>query len=151
MKVSVSVQEKDFDLAILSRVLRASANDVGAIASFVGCMRGSNANGSLREMFLEHYPGMTERSIREIVEAAGERWPIVACSVVHRVGWIRPGEHIVFVGVASSHRGEAFQACEYIMDYLKSRAPFWKKEVNEDGSGEWVDARDSDREALARW
>jgi molybdopterin synthase catalytic subunit len=151
MQIFVSVQKEDFDVAVLSRALRASSNEVGALATFVGCMRGSSKGQPLAEMFLEHYPGMTERSIRNIVEEACQRWPLFACSVVHRIGHLSPGDHIVFVGVASAHRGDAFQACEYIMDFLKSKAPFWKKEISHDGSSHWVDARVSDDEALQRW
>lgn len=151
MNISILVQQDDFDVALLSKALRANSAEVGALATFIGCMRGNRQGQPLSEMFLEHYPGMTERSIRNIVDEAGLRWPLLACSVIHRIGHLSPGDHIVFVGVASAHRGDAFQACEYIMDFLKSKAPFWKKEISQDGNSSWVDARASDDDALQRW
>lgn len=151
MKFSVTVQQQDFDVSQLCGALQGSNSEVGGLATFVGVMRSSNAGTALRSMRLEHYPGMTEASIRDIIQQAGERWPLLACRVVHRVGDILPGEQIVFVGVAARHRGEAFQACEFVMDYLKSQAPFWKKETTVDGHSQWLDARDSDRQALGKW
>ena len=120
----------------------------GAVATFVGLVRGA-ADG-VQEMTLEHYPGMTEKALAEIADEACQRWHLMAVSVVHRVGALLPGEQIVYVGVAAAHRGEAFAACEFVMDYLKTRAPFWKKEQTAQG-GHWVDARDTDDEAAARW
>ena len=149
MSFSVAIQEDDFDIAALQRSLVRDNTAVGATASFIGTVRGES-DGSVLRMELEHYPGMTERSIREIVEQARERWSLLAAIVVHRVGMLTPGDQIVYVGVASSHRGDAFQACEFIMDYLKTRAPFWKKEITGDGS-RWVEARQSDSEAADRW
>lgn len=151
MDIAVTVQQQDFDVAQLCRALQHSHDEVGGLASFVGVMRGSSAGEALRSMTLEHYPGMTESSIQAIIEQAGQRWPLLACRVVHRVGQLLPGEQIVFVGCATRHRAEAFQACEFVMDYLKSQAPFWKKETTVEGRSQWVDARDSDRQALAKW
>lgn len=149
MSFEVSVQQADFDASALQRELVDGDTAVGAVATFVGCVR-SAADDPLLQMQLEHYPGMTERSIEAIVEQARQRWSILAARVVHRVGVLCPGDQIVYVGVASAHRGEAFQACEFIMDYLKTRAPFWKKETTRDGS-RWVESRQSDDAAAARW
>ncbi len=156
--MSVSVQEADFDAGAEIAALSAGRDDVGAVASFVGLVRADKAAGKLgadgtpavQAMTLEHYPGMTEKALQEIVDAARGRWDIFGVRVIHRVGRLVPGERIVFVAVASSHRGEAFAACEFIMDYLKTRAPFWKKEETTDG-GRWVDARESDDHAAGRW
>lgn len=149
-ELSVSVQETDFDIAALQRQLLAGAQQEGAVASFTGYVRASNEQRSVHTMELEHYPGMTEKSIRQILEQAAERWPVLAASVVHRVGRLGPGEQIVWVGVASAHREAAFSACEFLMDYLKTRAPFWKKELGPDGE-HWVDARTTDSERASRW
>ncbi len=135
----VSVQKEDFDLSLETRGFSKN-NSVGAIASFVGVVRDV-------AMALEHYPGMTEKALQEIVQEAQGRWQILDCCVIHRYGELQPGDQIVMVAVASAHRGEAFAACEFIMDYLKTRAPFWKKEA---GRG-WVDARSSDDAAAERW
>ena len=148
MSFSVLIQEHDFDVAALQRDLVAGNTAVGATATFVGTVRGDS--GSVLRMELEHYPGMTERCILDIVELARGRWSLLAAHVIHRVGALAPGDQIVYVGVASSHRGDAFQACEFIMDYLKTRAPFWKKEFTAKGS-RWVAARDSDNLAADRW
>ena len=146
---TVKVQSEDFDAGALTRALSAGRTDIGAVATFVGLVRGA-ADG-VQEMTLEHYPGMTEKSLAAIAAEARERWPAVAAlRVIHRVGRLRVGDQIVFVGVAGGHRGEAFAACEFIMDYLKTRAPFWKKEETEAGV-RWVEARDSDDAAAARW
>jgi len=123
---------------------------VGAIATFVGLCRESNDGRGVHSMTLEHYPGMTEKAIEAIVAQARARWSIRACRVVHRVGRLEPTDPIVLVAVAASHRGDAFAACEFVMDFLKTRAPFWKKERGGDGE-RWVEARGSDREAAARW
>ena len=145
---TVKVQSEDFDAGALTRALSAGRADIGAVATFVGLVRGA-ADG-VQEMTLEHYPGMTEKALAEIADEACQRWHLMAVSVVHRVGALAPGEQIVYVGVAAAHRGEAFAACEFVMDYLKTRAPFWKKEQTAQG-GHWVDARDTDDEAAARW
>ncbi len=150
---SVSVQEADFDVGAEIAALSAGRSDVGAVASFVGLVRADNVAGegsAVSAMTLEHYPGMTEKSLEAIVAEAGSRWQLLGTRVIHRFGRLEPGERIVFVGVASSHRGDAFAACEFIMDYLKTRAPFWKKEDTPEG-GRWVDARDADDSAAARW
>jgi len=145
--VEVTVQEADFDTgAELARLAKAA--DCGAVASFVGHVR--QGGEGVQAMTLEHYPAMTEKSIVDIIAQARQRWPLMAVRVIHRVGRLLPGEQIVLVAVAASHRGEAFAACEYIMDWLKTRAPFWKKEETAEGS-RWVDARESDDVAAARW
>jgi molybdopterin synthase catalytic subunit len=123
---------------------------VGAVVSFIGLMRDFNAGQAVQGMTLEHYPGMTEKALQAIVDQAGERWDLEAVQLVHRVGGLRPQDPIVLVAVASAHRGEAFRACEFIIDYLKTRAPFWKKEQRADGE-HWVEARARDREADRRW
>jgi molybdopterin synthase catalytic subunit len=140
--MKISVQREDFDL---SREVKAISREtsVGAVASFVGLVREV-------KMTLEHYPGMTERAIGAIVEEARGRWNVMDCTVIHRYGELAPGEQIVLVAVASKHRGDAFAACEFIMDYLKTRATFWKKEHRPAG-GTWVEARESDDEAAERW
>lgn len=147
---SVAVQQADFDVGAEIAALSAGRTDVGAVASFVGVVRGAGEGSAVTGMTLEHYPGMTEQALEEIVAAARQRWPLLGVRVIHRVGPLRAGDRIVFVGVASAHRGAAFEACEYIMDYLKTRAPFWKREDTPDG-GRWVDARDSDEACAARW
>jgi len=148
--LAVRVLEQDFDPAALQRALLAGASREGAVATFTGYVRAENANLPVHTMELEHYPGMTEKSIEEILRQACERWPLLAASVVHRVGRLHPGDQIVWVGVASAHREAAFSACEFIMDYLKHRAPFWKKELGPDG-GRWVEARAQDGARAARW
>lgn len=147
---SVRVQQQDFDPQAECVALRGGRSDIGALASFVGLVRDSHEGSSVRSMTLEHYPGMTEKALEEIVGEAARRWSLIGVRVVHRVGALRPGDQIVFVGVASGHRGEAFAACEFIMDYLKTRAPFWKREDTPEGS-RWVDARETDDAAAARW
>ena len=142
------MQSEDFDAGAEIRAL-ASAR-AGAIASFVGLVRDNNEGSEVGAMTLEHYPGMTEKSIMAIMQEAGARWSVLDCTVIHRVGTLRPAEQIVLVAAASSHRSDAFAACEFIMDYLKTRAPFWKKERTPVGE-RWVEARASDDEAAARW
>jgi molybdopterin synthase catalytic subunit len=138
----ISVQREDFDLG--GEVKAISANPkIGAVASFVGLVRDV-------EMTLEHYPGMTERAIAKIVEEAQARWQVMNCTVIHRYGALKPNDQIVLVAVASAHRGDAFAACEFIMDYLKTQAPFWKKEQTADGT-RWVEAKAVDDEAVERW
>jgi len=146
---AVSVQEADFEVGAEITALSAGDDGAGAVASFVGLVRG----GEISEMTLEHYPGMTELALEEIVTQARERWQCRSVRVIHRIGKLLPGERIVFVGVASSHRHDAFAACEFIMDYLKTQAPFWKKEMLTNGpsGGRWVDARESDDVAADRW
>lgn len=148
--LSVSVQFEDFDTSVLQRQLLAGACEEGAIATFTGYVRAANTGREVRGMELEHYPGMTESSIKGILERAGERWPLLAASVVHRVGRLRPGDQIVWVGVSSAHRGTSFSACEFIMDYLKNEAPFWKKEEGPKGT-RWVEARAGDSHRASRW
>ena len=148
--MSVRVQEADFDLHAELTALRAGDARIGALASFVGLVRDINDGTGVSEMTLEHYPGMTEKALEAIVEEAKARWDIYGVLVIHRVGKLQPCDQIVMVAVTSAHRGEAFAACEFIMDYLKTRAPFWKREVTPEGA-RWVDARDSDDSAATRW
>jgi len=148
--MNVRVQEADFDLGIELTAVRAGDPRVGALASFVGLVRDMNDGTGVSEMTLEHYPGMTEKALEAIVAEAKGRWEIYNALVIHRVGPLKPCDQIVLVAVTSSHRGEAFAACEFIMDYLKTRAPFWKREATADGA-RWVDARDADDSAALRW
>ena len=148
--MTVRVQEADFDVGREIEALSHGRPGVGAVASLVGLVRDQHAGLEVADMTLEHYPGMTEKALEEIVAEAGKRWNIQDALVIHRYGRLLPGDRIVLVAVAGAHRGEAFQACEFIMDYLKTRAPFWKKETTPAGS-RWVDARDSDDTAAARW
>lgn len=148
--MDVSVQEADFDVGAEIAGLSAGRCDVGGIASFVGLVRDVNEGAGVHAMTLEHYPGMTERALVEIVERAKARWSLLGVRVIHRYGRLEPADRIVFVGVASSHRGDAFAACEFIMDYLKTQAPFWKREETPEGA-RWVDARETDDSAAARW
>ena len=146
----VRVQEADFDVGRELDALTHGRRDVGGLASFVGLVRDANDGHAIRGMTLEHYPGMTEKALEDICAQAGSRWDLIDVVVIHRVGKLAPGDRIVLVGVASAHRGEAFAACEFIMDFLKTRAPFWKKEDTPQG-GRWVDARESDDRAAERW
>jgi len=148
--MSVSVQEADFDVGAEIAALSHGRHEVGAVASFVGLVRDISDGSNVAAMTLEHYPGMTKKSVEEIVDQANARWSLYAVRVIHRFGRLEPGDRIVFVGVAGAHRGESFAACEFIMDYLKTRAPFWKREETPEGA-HWVDARDSDDGAAARW
>jgi molybdopterin synthase catalytic subunit len=148
--MAVRVQEQDFDLGREVARLRAGNPKIGAVASFVGLVRDVNEGEAVRELFLEHYPGMTEKALEEIVAEAAGRWEVIDCVVVHRVGSLKPTDQIVLVAVASGHRGDAFAACEFIMDFLKTRAPFWKREATPAGA-RWVDARESDDAAASRW
>jgi molybdopterin synthase catalytic subunit len=148
--MTVRVQQADFDLGAEVAALRKGNAKIGAIASFIGLVRDINDGDSVAAMTLEHYPGMTEKALEAIVTQAKSRWDIFDALVVHRVGELRPTDQIVMVAVTSAHRGEAFAACEFVMDYLKTEAPFWKKEHT--GKGErWVEARASDDDAAARW
>ena len=148
--MKVSVQTEDFDLDAECAALTHGRKDIGALASFVGLVRDANDGAGIARMTLEHYPGMTEKSLAEIVEQARGRWDVLDATVIHRVGELKPGDNIVLVVVASAHRGDAFAACEFIMDFLKTRAPFWKKEETTEG-GRWVDARESDDVAAEKW
>jgi molybdopterin synthase catalytic subunit len=148
--VTVSVQEADFDVGAEIAALTAGDARAGAVASFVGLVRDVNDGAGVSEMALEHYPGMTEKALQEIVAEAQTRWDIYAVRVIHRVGRLLPTDRIVFVAVSSAHRGDAFAACEFIMDYLKTRAPFWKREVTPTGA-RWVDARETDDASAVRW
>jgi molybdopterin synthase catalytic subunit len=150
MMHGISVQEADFDVGAEIAALSAGDVDAGAVASFVGLVRQDKHDGAVAAMTLEHYPGMTEQALAGIVAQARERWQIRNVRVIHRVGRLLPGERIVFVGVSAAHRHDAFAACEFIMDYLKTRAPFWKKEETSAGA-RWVDARESDDRAANRW
>lgn len=150
MKIRIQVQSEPIDVEAEQRGLWLGNPRVGAVVSFVGLMRDLNAGVEVLGMTLEHYPGMTERALTAIAEEAAARWDLAGVTIVHRVGPLAPQDPIVFVGVASGHRGEAFRACELLIDYLKTRAPFWKKETT--GSGErWVESRRTDQEAAARW
>jgi molybdopterin synthase catalytic subunit len=148
--MGVRVQAEDFDVGLELDRLRAGNPNVGALASFVGLMRDVNDGEAVSEMTLEHYPGMTERALEQIVEQARQRWEVIDILVVHRVGPLRPQDRIVLVAVAAAHREPAFRACEFVIDYLKTQAPFWKKEQTRDGS-RWVEARASDEQAAQRW
>ena len=150
MSTRVRIQAGDFDIAAESAALRGSDGGVGAVCVFVGTVRERNGGSSVSAMELEHYPGMTEKAIEAMIDDAQQRFDILAARVIHRVGLLQPGEQIVMVAVTSAHRGESFRACEFLMDYLKTQAPFWKKETTPQGS-QWVDARVSDDEALKRW
>ncbi len=147
---SIRVQSDDFDIGAEIARLRAGNPRIGAVASFVGVCRDLNDGASVAEMTLEHYPGMTEKALEAIVAEARGRWDVIDVVIVHRVGTMRPTDQIVLVVVTSGHRGEAFAACEFLMDYLKTRAPFWKKESTPAGE-RWVDARTSDDAAADRW
>ena len=148
--MAIRVQTQDFDLGAEVAALRAGQAQVGAVVAFVGTVRDMNEGAGVSEMELEHYPGMTEKALEDIVGAAKARWSILDALVIHRVGPLKPLDQIVLVAVTSAHRGEAFAACEFIMDYLKTQAPFWKKEVTPQGA-RWVDARVTDDEALEKW
>ena len=146
----VRIQAEDFDLSAEVAALREGDAGVGAVAAFVGTVRDRNDGSGVSRMELEHYPGMTERAIEAMIDEAGRRFDIRGARVVHRVGPLEPKDQIVLVAVTSAHRGEAFKACEFLMDYLKTQAPFWKKEHTPDGA-RWVDARSADDAALERW
>ena len=148
--MTVFVQTEDFDLSAEIAKLRANNPAIGAVASFVGVVRDLNQGVDVQTMELEHYPGMTEKALQEIVAQASSRWQLMECLVIHRVGLLKPLDQIVLVAVATAHRGEAFSACEFIMDYLKTQAPFWKKEKTSAGE-RWVDAREADDHALSKW
>jgi molybdopterin synthase catalytic subunit len=148
--MTVRIQIEDFDAGAEIAALRRNNPKVGAVASFIGVCRDANDGAAVSRMTLEHYPGMTEKAISNIIAAAKKRWGVTDALVVHRVGELKPADQIVLVVVTGAHRGEAFAACEFIMDYLKTRAPFWKKEETPKGA-RWVEARVSDDEAARRW
>ena len=152
----ISIQVEDFNHAAEYEALRADAPNIGAIATFTGLVRDFNQvesapeSTSVQGLFLEHYPGMTEKSLAAIIDTAQQRWNIINTRVIHRIGAMKPSDQIVFVGVNSAHRGDAFAACEFIMDYLKTQAPFWKKELTNTGE-RWVESRISDQDSAERW
>ncbi|CAI8842424.1 MULTISPECIES: molybdopterin synthase catalytic subunit MoaE [Pseudomonas] len=148
--MTVRVQHKSFDVGQLTADLHARNPRVGAVVNFIGYVRDLNIRQSVNELFLEHYPGMTEKALEQIAREARERWPLLGVEIVHRVGALSVSEPIVFVGVSSKHRHMAFEACAFIMDVLKTRAPFWKRESTPQGA-HWVEARKSDQDAALRW
>ena len=152
--ISISVQEKDFDVGEEYRRLQSgntsTGGNIGGIAIFTGQVR-DLVDNPLKFMRLEHYPGMTEKSLQQTAEQAEQRWPTIAIHIVHRIGDLAPGEQIVFVGVSSAHRDAAFAACEFIMDILKTSAPFWKKEQHVNGTSDWVDAKETDQQRAEGW
>jgi molybdopterin synthase catalytic subunit len=151
--VHIKVQTEDFDVGAEMAALTAGRTDIGGIGCFVGTVRADPKGSGFRVtgMTLEHYPGMTERAIAQIVDRAIARWPLLGCTVIHRVGPMRPGENIVLVIAASSHRQAALDATAFLIDWLKTKAPFWKREDYADGNGAWVDAREEDDAAASRW
>ena len=148
--MAVRVQEGAFDPGAETNAMQAANVGVGAVVGFVGYVRDFNDGREVAGMFLEHYPGMTEKALAKIVVEAEQRWPLLKVEVLHRIGALEPGEPIVFVGVASAHRQAAFDACNFIMDYLKTRAPCWKKENTQEGA-RWVEGKQSDQDAAGRW
>lgn len=148
--MSVRVQREDFDIGAELDALRKGRDDIGALVSFSGLVRGTAKGQPIASMELEHYPGMTEKALAAIEAQAVERWSLQASLIIHRYGLLHPGDQIMMVATASPHRSDAFEAAEFLMDYLKSRAPFWKREATQDG-GRWVDAREEDEAALKRW
>lgn len=148
--ITIRIQAEDFDVSTELKQLSANDKTVGALVSFVGLVRDINEGQSIQAMTLEHYPGMTEKALHEIVEAAQQRWPLQGVTIIHRIGDLLPSDQIVLVITASRHRHAAFESADFLMDFLKSKAPFWKKENTPEGS-RWVDARESDEIALARW
>jgi molybdopterin synthase catalytic subunit len=149
--VSVRVQREDFDIGAEVARLTAGRTDVGAVVTFTGTVRDGSDEAAIASMTLEHYPGMTEDELARVETEAAQRWPLKGSLIVHRVGTLKPGDNIVLVVTTSSHRQAAFEAAQFLMDYLKTRAPFWKKELGLDGSERWVDARESDDRAAERW
>ena len=148
--MSVSIQHEDFDVGAVMAELRATSNNVGAMVSFVGLVRDLSYDEKVENIFVEHYPGMSEKALNKIIAEAKQRWDLLAVKVIHRVGKLGANDQIVLVATASSHRGNAFSSCEFIIDYLKTDAPFWKKEVKNQG-GEWVVTKDSDVQRMERW
>jgi len=148
--MSVSIQENDFDVAYELAALRSSSSKVGALVSFVGLVRDFSNDGKIENIFLEHYPGMTEKALNKIIQEATDRWNLLGTCVIHRVGALLPNDQIVLVATAALHRGEAFAGCEFIIDYLKTAAPFWKKEQTGQGA-RWLETRDSDVQRMEHW
>jgi molybdopterin synthase catalytic subunit len=149
--MAVRVQREDFDVGAEISRLTAGRTDIGAVVTFTGLVRGNSTGRPVAAMTLEHYPGMTEAELARVEAEAQARWPLQASLIIHRIGELKPGDNIVLVVTASAHRHAAFKAAEFLMDYLKTRAPFWKKEADPDGRGSWVDARESDEAAAERW
>lgn len=149
--MAVRVQREDFDIGAEICRLTTDRTDIGAVVTFTGIVRGEARGQPISSMMLEHYPGMTEQELARVEEEARKRWPLQASLIIHRIGDLKPGDNIVLVITASAHRHAAFEAAAFLMDYLKTRAPFWKKETGPDGTGHWVDARESDEAALERW
>jgi molybdopterin synthase catalytic subunit len=149
--MAVRVQAEDFDVGAEIKRLTRGRTDIGAIVTFTGSVRGESGGKPITSMTLEHYPGMTERELEQVESEANARWPLQASLIVHRVGALAPGDNIVLVVTASAHRQAAFDAAAFLMDYLKTRAPFWKKELDADGRERWVEARESDDAAVERW
>lgn len=148
--MKVAVQTEDFDLGLEISRMRAERKDIGALVSFVGLVRDLNEGAAVAQLTLEHYPGMTEKALLAILKEASSRWDVLDATVIHRVGTLQAAEQIVLVAVCSAHREHAFLACEFIMDYLKTQAPFWKKELTENGE-RWLDDKVSDHDAVNRW
>ncbi len=148
--MSISIQTADFDLGAELATLRAERAQVGALVSFDGLVRDFSDSAKIDNIYLEHYPGMSEKALEQIIEDASRRWQLLGARVIHRVGELRPGDQIVLVATASSHRADAFAACEFIIDYLKTSAPFWKREQTEQGA-RWLETRESDLQRSARW
>jgi molybdopterin synthase catalytic subunit len=146
----IVIQKAPFDMKGEYDALRSASLEVGAVTTFVGTVRDINDDDEVKTLHLEHYPGMTEKELAKILDEAAERWQIISATVIHRVGELFPGDEIVFVGIASRHRGDAFHSCEFVMDYLKTRATFWKKEKTADGD-RWLSTRESDLEAAKSW
>jgi len=148
--MTVRLQTQDFDVGFEIKQLRVARPDVGAVVSFVGQVRDLNDGNTIARLTLEHYPGMTEKSLEAIVNQAKSRWNIMDATIIHRVGTLQPLDQIVLVAVSSAHRNEAFSACEFMMDYLKTEAPFWKKEATAEGE-QWLEAKEADETARKRW
>ena len=150
VKVNISIQDEDFELAAELAALRASSAKVGALVSFVGLVRDFSGGEKIENIYLEHYPGMSEKALEKIIAEANARWRLLGVRVIHRVGMLLPNEQIVLVATASEHRGDAFAACEFIIDYLKTAAPFWKREQTSRGTA-WLETKDSDVQRMERW
>lgn len=148
--MSISIQEKDFDIAAELSALRGSSSKIGALVSFVGLVRDFSKDAQIENIFLEHYPGMTEKALDKIIQEATVRWNLLGTRVIHRIGSLLPNDQIVLVATAALHRGEAFAACEFIIDYLKTAAPFWKREQTGQGA-QWLETRDSDVQRMKHW
>ena len=148
--MSISIQKKDFDIAAELAALRCSSSKIGALVSFVGLVRDFSKDAEIENIFLEHYPGMTEKALDKIIQEATVRWNLLGTRVIHRIGALLPNDQIVLVATAALHRGEAFAACEFIIDYLKTAAPFWKREQTGQGA-QWLETRDSDVQRMEHW